>query len=183
MVEPSPRDGGPDGGPDDGPDDGPDGDPGLDDVDHLANALLTASRLLVAITARSLAAVEETLTLPQFRALVVLAARGPMKLVALAEQLDVNPSTATRMADRLAAAGLVRRDSNPATRREIVLRPTSTGRRVVADVTARRRGEIVTVVARMPAEQRSALVSALRAFAAAGGEPPAGEGRYPLGWD
>lgn len=42
----------------------------------MVTALLTASRLLVAVSARSLAAVEESLTLPQFRMLVVLDSRG-----------------------------------------------------------------------------------------------------------
>ena len=50
--------------------------------------------------ARSLAAVEETITLPQFRLLVILDSRGAMRISSLAELLDVNPSTATRMVDR-----------------------------------------------------------------------------------
>lgn len=41
-------------------------------AEAMVNALLTASRLLVAVSARSLAAVEEALTLPQLRMLVVL---------------------------------------------------------------------------------------------------------------
>ncbi|MBS2539761.1 hypothetical protein KGQ20_44170 [Catenulispora sp. NF23] len=43
------------------------------DVDRVTDAVLTASRLLVAVSARSLNEVEDSLTLPQFRALVVLA--------------------------------------------------------------------------------------------------------------
>src|SRR3954464_10989393 len=68
-----------------------------DDVDALTDAVLTASRLLVAVSARSIAAVEDTITLAQFRLLVVLDSRGPMKLIGLAELLAVNPSAATRM--------------------------------------------------------------------------------------
>ena len=60
-------------------------DPGDADVDTVTNAAIAASRLLVAISARSLAAVGETVTLPQFRLMVVLATRGPMKLVAIAD--------------------------------------------------------------------------------------------------
>ncbi|CAM5308255.1 hypothetical protein SBADM41S_12362 [Streptomyces badius] len=44
----------------------------MDDVDAVTEAVLTASRLLVAVSARSLAEVEERVTLPQFRMLVVL---------------------------------------------------------------------------------------------------------------
>ena len=158
----------------------------MDDVDAVTSAVLTASRLLVAISARSLAAVEERVTLPQFRMLVVLASHGDTKLVTLAERLVVNPSTAMRMADRLSAAGLIDRQVNPDNRREIVLSLTGQGRQIVDDVTARRRAEIAAIVAHVPPEQRSGLVAALHAFNDAGGEPAVGgptRDVIPLGWD
>lgn len=142
-----------------------------DDVDAVTSAVLTASRLLVGISARSLASIEEQVTLPQFRMLVVLGTHGQMKLATLAGHLAVNPSTAMRMVDRLIGAGLLDRRTNPADRRENVLRLTDAGRRVVDDVTARRRADIAAIVTRMPSDQREGLVAALRAFTAAGGEP------------
>lgn len=151
------------------------------DVEDVTSAVLTASRLLVAVAARSLAAAQDAVTLPQFRLLVVLAGRGPMKLTALADALAVNPSTALRMIERLSATDLVTRAVNPAIRREVIVSVTDAGRRVVDDVTARRRTEIATIVARMDPSQRTQLVAALRAFADAGGEPPADE-LSPLGW-
>jgi DNA-binding MarR family transcriptional regulator len=156
-------------------------DPAGADVDTVTNAAIAASRLLVAISARSLAAVEGTVTLPQFRLMVVLATRGPMKLVAVAAALAVNPSTALRMVERLAAAGMVERSVNPEMRRESVVRLTPRGRRVVDEVTERRRAEIAAIVARMAPARRRQLVSALRAFAEAGGEPPTAD-PAPLGW-
>lgn len=157
-----------------------------DDVDAVTTAVLTASRLLVAISARSLAAVEERVTLPQFRMLVVLAGAGEVKLITLAERLAVNPSTAMRMVDRLTAAGLTKRRINPANRRETLLRLTGAGRQIVDEVTARRREEIAVIVSRMPADQRGGLITALRAFSEAGQEPlinaPARDA-MPLGWD
>lgn len=89
----------------------------MDDVDAVTRAVLTASRLLVAVSARSPAEVEERVTLPQFRMLVVLSTRGATKLVALADLLQVAPSTAMRMVDRLIAAGLADRHTNPGNRR------------------------------------------------------------------
>ncbi|MEE1761270.1 MULTISPECIES: MarR family winged helix-turn-helix transcriptional regulator [unclassified Streptomyces] len=160
---------------------------GVDDVDEVTRAVLTASRLLVAISARSLAAVEERVTLPQFRMLVVLSVRGATKLVVLADQLQVAPSTAMRMVDRLIAVGLADRQTNPDNRRETLLRLTDEGRRAVEEVMARRRAELATVVERLAPRQRAALVDALTAFNAAGGEPaaPAADDAepYPLGWD
>lgn len=161
---------------------------GADDVDAVTRAVLTASRLLVAVSARSLAEVEERVTLPQFRMLVVLSSRGATKLVTLAELLQVAPSTAMRMVDRLIAAGLAEREINPANRRETLLQLTDEGRLTVANVTARRRQEIAAVVERLSTRQRSALIEALTAFNEAGGEPPAPDTdddspiAYPLGW-
>jgi DNA-binding MarR family transcriptional regulator len=156
----------------------------LDDVDAVTRAVLTASRLLVAVSARSLAEVEERVTLPQFRMLVVLASRGATKLVDLAELLQVAPSTAMRMVDRLIAAGLADRQPNPANRRETMLQLTEEGRRTVEIATARRRAEIAAIVQRLRPTQRLALVEALDAFNEAGGEPPAAGGGdpHPLGW-
>ncbi|MEU6323863.1 MarR family transcriptional regulator [Streptomyces sp. NPDC047009] len=158
----------------------------MDDVDAVTRAVLAASRLLVAVSARSLAEVEERVTLPQFRMLVVLATRGATKLVGLADLLQVAPSTAMRMVDRLIAAGLADRQTNPDNRRETLLRLTEEGRNTVVDVTARRRAEVAAIVERLTPSQREALVEALAAFNEAGGEPPALEAEdpepYPLGW-
>jgi DNA-binding MarR family transcriptional regulator len=157
-----------------------------DDVDAVTQAVLTASRLLVAVSARSLAAVEERVTLPQFRMLVVLDTGGATKLVTLAEQLQVAPSTAMRMIDRLIAAGLAERHANPSSRRETLLQLTEEGRRTVREVTGRRRSEIAAVVERLTPVQRLALVEALTAFNQAGAEPlaPAQDDTqpHPLGW-
>ncbi|GAB2759069.1 MarR family winged helix-turn-helix transcriptional regulator [Streptomyces bullii] len=157
-----------------------------DDVDAVTRAVLTASRLLVAVSARSLAEVEERVTLPQFRMLVVLSTRGATKLVALADLLQVAPSTAMRMVDRLIAAGLADRKPNPGNRRETLLQLTEEGRRTVEYVTARRRAEIAAIVERLTPRQRAALIEALTVFNEAGGEPLApalgDKEPHPLGW-
>lgn len=145
--------------------------PDRDDVDAVTHAVLTASKLLAAVSARCLAAVEDRVTLPQFRLLTVLSTHGDAKLVTLAERLGVNPSTAMRMLDRLIVAGLAERQVNPANRRETSLRVTPQGLRLVEDVTAGRRREVATIVERLAPEQRTALIEALTAFTAAAGEP------------
>jgi DNA-binding MarR family transcriptional regulator len=137
----------------------------------VTDAVLTASRLLVAVSASSIAAVDDSITIPQFRLLVVLRTQGPMKLSTLAEHLGVQPSAATRMVDRLIAAGLVTRQANPATRREVVLDLTETGARIVSKVTQQRRRHIARIVSRMPGQHRAQLVEALESFNEAGGEP------------
>ncbi|MEV0390629.1 MarR family transcriptional regulator [Nonomuraea sp. NPDC050643] len=152
-----------------------------EDQSSVVSAVLAGSRLLVAVAARSLAAVEEKVTLPQFRMMVVLAGHGETKLVTMAELLGVNSSTAMRMADRLASTGLIAREVNPHNRRESLMRLTEEGHRLVDQVMAHRREEIGAIVSRMTAEQRQALISAMNAFNEAGGEQPT-HPPHPLGW-
>ena len=53
------------------------------------DAVLTVSRVLVAVAAQSLAGADADVTLPQYRALVVMCARGPQSMGALSEELGV----------------------------------------------------------------------------------------------
>jgi DNA-binding MarR family transcriptional regulator len=140
-------------------------------LDVITDALLTASRLLVAISARSIAQVDETITIAQFRTLVILANRGPINLATLAGLLGVQPSATGRMVDRLVAAGLIDRQPHPTSRRELLAALTKRGREVVRRVTVHRRAEIADIVEKMPPPERHGLVRALTAFTAAGGEP------------
>lgn len=150
--------------------------PREDSADAITDALLTASRLLVGMSARSIALVDETITIPQFRTLVILSTRDAINLATLAGLLDVAPSTTGRMVDRLVTAGLIDRRPHPDSRRELVVTLTRRGREIVDAVTARRREEIARVVARMAPAERRGLVRALTAFTRAGGELPVSAG-------
>lgn len=142
-----------------------------------AGALLTASRALVGIAARSLADVD--VTLPQFRALVVLAGRSGLTVTELAGSLSIHPSTATRLCDRLVARSLVRRSPSAEDRRETIVQLTATGGRLVARVSDRRRADLEAIASAMGPADRAAVVEALEIFAAAAGEP---ELLDPFGW-
>jgi DNA-binding MarR family transcriptional regulator len=150
------------------------------DRERVVDAILLASRVLVGVAARSLAAVDPDVTLPQYRALVVLATAGPKNLGRLSELLEVHSSTATRLCDRLVAKGLIDRAAATADRREIVLSLTRKGRGIVDRVTQRRRAEIARIVDRIPVTQRTALIGALQRFGEAAGEVP--EQAWSLGW-
>ena len=140
-------------------------------LDAITDALLSASRLLVAISARSIAQVDETITIPQFRTLVILSSRGSINLATLASLLGVQPSATGRMVDRLVSAGLIDRLPHPTSRRELLATLTKRGREIVRRVTEHRRTEIADIVEKMPVTERHGLVRALTAFTAAGGEP------------
>lgn len=150
--------------------------------DELVTALLSSSRALVGVSARSLAEVSEEVTLAQFRTLVVLStAAKPLRLIEVAARLDVQASTAQRSVERLLARGLVDRQENPSNRREVQLRLTPAGRRIVSRVTATRRRAIAAIVDQMPAKRRRDLIAALTAFSDAAGESAASEAGE-LGW-
>lgn len=151
------------------------------DGDSVVDAVLSASRVLVAIAARSLGEAAEEVTLTQYRTLVVLASRGPQSLVSLAEAVDVAPPTATRMCDRLFRKGLIRRRHDRGDRRLIRLTLTSEGRNLVDAVTKRRREEIAQLLNAIPTDQQTSLIDSLQRLAAAAGEVP--EQDWSTGWD
>jgi len=146
----------------------------------VVDAVVGASRALVAMAARSLGAAGDEVTLAQYRALVVLASRGPQRVVDLAGYLDVTASTATRMCDRLVRKGLVHRQRLSSDRRTVRVSISAAGRDLVAAVTQRRRRDVQAIVARMSAREREQLVATLRMFADAAGEVP--EQDWSLGW-
>ena len=149
--------------------------------DELVDAVLGASRALVAVAARSLANVAEDVTLAQYRCLVELASRGPQRLADLATALGVDRSTATRMCDRLVRKRLVTRRRAQGDRRAVRVMLTAAGGELVAEVSRRRRVEIAAILRRMPAAHHDPVVRALRVFADAAGEVP--EQDWSLGWD
>lgn len=144
-------------------------------MDDASEAVLTASRALLGVVARSVAPALEQVSLPHFRVLVLLSREGPVRLGALAEELGVNASTFSRSTDRLVAAGWAVRAENPESRREVLLQLTDTGRELVASVTAARRREVAAVLERLDPAEREAVAAALAAFARAAGEPPAAD--------
>ena len=149
--------------------------------DQLVDAVLSASRVLVAVAARSLAEVGEQVTLTQYRSLVVLAARGPQRVAALAEAVAVTSPTASRMCERLVRKGLVTRRIDRRDRRQVRIALSPSGRELVDTVTARRRAEIEQLVAAIPSVSRGEVVDALRHLTETAGEVP--EQDWTTGWD
>lgn len=151
------------------------------DLEAITDAVLTASRVLVNIASRSLNDLGDDVTLPQFRALVVLHSRGPLTAGALADDLQIAPSTLTRLCDRLTAKDLIARAPVEGNRREVRLVITDEGSRIVGSVSRRRRLELRKVVSAMDDRDRRSLVRALEAFAAAAGEVP--DDQWYLAWE
>jgi DNA-binding MarR family transcriptional regulator len=134
-------------------------------------AVLLSSRALLGIVARSLAPAHDQVSVPQFRVLVLLSVQSPQRSGELAERIGVHPSTFTRMADRLVAGGWVERTENPQSRREVLVGLTPAGQELVRSVHQRRREEIDTVLRRLSAADRKAVLAGFELFARAAGEP------------
>ena len=150
-------------------------------ADDVVESVLAAARVLVAMSAQSVAESPETVTFPQFRVLVMVASQRSMNLGGVAARLGVHPSNATRAVDRLVAAGLLDRRDDPADRRNLVLQVTPAGHALVQDVMQRRRNAIAEILKQMSPEQRQQFAAGSTAFAAAGDEFPSGAA-WSLGW-
>ncbi|MGC8472401.1 MAG: MarR family winged helix-turn-helix transcriptional regulator [Acidimicrobiales bacterium] len=150
--------------------------------DPMVDAVLSASRVLVAVAARSLADLDEAedVTLTQYRSLVVLASRGPQGMASLAEALGVTPPTASRLCDRLVRKGLVRRRTDRSDRRQVRVALTEAGRRLVDVVTECRRRQIADLLSAVPEDARRSVAAGLQLLADAAGEVP--EQDWSTGW-
>ncbi|MGW3174927.1 MarR family winged helix-turn-helix transcriptional regulator [Streptomyces sp. NPDC001153] len=117
----------------------------------------------------SLAAQEAPLrlSLHQLRALRTLEAAPELNLTALAERLHIGLPTASRLCDRLEAAGMLERALHPRNRREVRLSLTAQGRRVLDDVASRRTQALTAALTALQPAERSALRRGLKALLAA----------------
>src|SRR3984893_17385837 len=82
----------------------------------------------------------------QLRALLIVDREGGLNLSRLAGALGASASATSRLCDRMQAAGLLTRDRAAASRREIVLVPTESGRRLADWVRGRRRAALGQVL-------------------------------------
>jgi DNA-binding MarR family transcriptional regulator len=155
---------------------------GPNGVDDVATSVLAASRALMGIAVRSIASVEDEVTLLQYRTLVLLTFRGDQNVSDLAEALGVHPSTATRLCDRLVAKNLVRRTTSSESRREIMLSIAPDGAKIVRAVSNRRRREVKRIVERLSAGDRAKLNAVFGTFAEAAGEVALPDDAWRLGW-
>ncbi|MHB1087356.1 MAG: MarR family winged helix-turn-helix transcriptional regulator [Acidimicrobiales bacterium] len=145
------------------------------------DAVISASRALVAVAAASLADVGDEVTLTQYRTLVVLASRGPQRLSDLAEAVGVTSATATRMCDRLIRKKLIHRRTEREDRRNVRITLSSKGHALVDGVTRNRRDRISKIIETISANDQETLINILTAFALAAGEVP--DRDWVAGWE
>lgn len=107
------------------------------------------------------------LSQPQLTALLVIELDEGINLRRLAARLRMILSSASRLCDRLVAAGMVERVPGRADRREIALFLTPSARQLLCELRAARQETIGRILTRMSPAGRAALLRGLVEFAAA----------------
>lgn len=126
-----------------------------------------ATRGLLALNVSALERMEKKIGLAPLRALQSLERLGPSMVTELGDDLDLLPSTASRLSDRLAEAGLITRRVSPTNRRATLLELTDSGCAVLEELIALRVRALGEVAEHMTDRERTALVKGAHAFTAA----------------
>lgn len=146
----------------------------MERVPDIAAALESTVESLLSVLEGARLAQSPAVPPTQLRVLTIVARNRHTNMNRLAEALDVVPSSASRLCDRLEATGLLRRVPDPRDRREVRLLLTPAARRVLDELRERRRTALAAVLERMPPAARQSLVGALEAFDEAATRPDSG---------
>jgi DNA-binding MarR family transcriptional regulator len=124
----------------------------------------TAAEALVGIWAHVAESLDVRVSPTQLRALTAVGRYGELNLSQLDEALGALPSSASRLCDRLEAAGLLARDTGRASRRAVSLRLTPEGEALLEQARTRRQEQIAQVLDAMGPAARADLAQGLAAF-------------------
>ena len=123
-----------------------------------------AAEALVGIWAHVAESLDVRVSPTQLRALTAVGRYGELNLSQLAEALGALPSSASRLCDRLEAAGLLTRDTGRASRRAVSLRLTPDGEALLEQARTSRQEQIALVLGAMSPADRADLAQGLTAF-------------------
>jgi DNA-binding MarR family transcriptional regulator len=97
------------------------------------------------------------LSAPRLSALSVVVFNGPLTLGALAAAEQVRPPTMTRLVEALDEAGLVAREPGTTDRREVLVRATPEGKRLIDEGRTRRVSSLAAQLANLPVAELATL--------------------------
>jgi DNA-binding MarR family transcriptional regulator len=139
----------------------------MERVTDVAAAVESAVESMLAVLDSARLAQTPTVPPAQLRVLTIISRSEHSNMSRLADALDVVPSSASRLCDRLEATGLLRRVPDPRDRREVRLMLTPAALRLLDELRERRQAALAQVLERMSPARRQELVRALAAFDAA----------------
>jgi len=131
---------------------------------NLAAAIDAAAEALIGVLDSATTRHHVTVPPTQLRVLSLISTRPETNVNRLAELLEVVPSSASRLCDRLEATGLLRRVADPRDRREVRLVPTAAAETSLRELQERRHQAVQAVLDRMPNRVQHELLIALLAF-------------------
>ncbi|MGC4867941.1 MarR family winged helix-turn-helix transcriptional regulator [Micromonospora sp. DT53] len=130
----------------------------------MAAALDAAAAALLGIWESAREGTANRVSGAQLRAVMVVEQYDGINLRRLASRLDMLLSSASRLCDRLVAAGMLEREPGRFDRREISLHLTPEARRLLAELRADRQAQLAAVLSGMSREGRDALLRGMREF-------------------
>jgi DNA-binding MarR family transcriptional regulator len=131
---------------------------------NLAAAIDAAAEALIGVLDSATTRHHVTVPPTQLRVLSLISTRPETNVNRLAELLEVVPSSASRLCDRLETTGLLRRVADPRDRREVRLVPTAAAETLLRELQERRHQAVQAVLDRMPNRVQHELLIALLAF-------------------
>jgi DNA-binding MarR family transcriptional regulator len=134
-----------------------------DGLIKLADEVEAAARVLLTLSTRASLQLPGSVSLTQLRALAVVEELGSCSLGALADALGISISTASRLVDRITELNLLDRRQSPTNRRELTIRVTPRGKRLLRRHEAARRAVYEQVLVDVPVADAQALLRGLRA--------------------
>jgi DNA-binding MarR family transcriptional regulator len=137
----------------------------------LAAAVDAAVDSLVAVLDAATSAPATAVPPTQLRVLGIVNANPGTNVNRLADALNVVPSSASRLCDRLEATGLLRRVADDRDRREVQLLLTPAAKTLLQDLRHRRQDALAAVLDRMSPATGQELLRSLTAFRAAAESP------------
>lgn len=135
-----------------------------DPLSAAARDVATSVARLVDLWDRAALTTSPRLSSLQLRALTVTRRSPGINLTRLAEEVGAGVPAASRLCDRLEAAGLLRRRRSSDNRREVGLVLTQHGHETVDRLYERRSQALREVLSGMPPDHRRSLREGLRAF-------------------
>jgi DNA-binding MarR family transcriptional regulator len=130
----------------------------------MAAALDDAAATLLAIWEEARERTTSRLSAAQLRAVMVVEQHDGINLRRLSTMLDMLLSSASRLCDRLVAAGMLEREPGRIDRREISLHLTPEAARLLAELRADRQARLARVLAAMGPTGREALLRGIGEF-------------------
>ncbi len=150
--------------------------------ESVVDSILRSSRAILSIAVKSLNEIEETISIPQYRILVILGGRGELPMSEIVKETSLAPASATRLCDDLLKKGLIDRGAHHDDRRQVIITITNEGSQLLRRVTESRRQMITEAVANLNETDLNEVEEGFALFANASPEPDEKMLSTKLGW-